>query len=96
MKRTDPRQIGDIINEALHDAGLSSTFDEQKALNLWPEIVGQGINRYTSRRWVDRGTLHVCLTSASMKQELSFHRGALVDRINDAVGRRVISEIQIH
>lgn len=96
MKRTEPRRLGDFVDEVLSQAGISDRLDEHRICALWPEIVGAGINRYTVRRYVDRGALHVYLTSAALKNELMFSRAALVKALNDAVGREVISEVIIH
>ena len=50
MKRTEAQSIKSIIDAVINDSGMASTFDEQKLCYLWPEVVGQGINRYTTRR----------------------------------------------
>lgn len=96
MKRTDPKSLNDIINEAMAHAGMTDSLAEHRACYVWPEIVGQGINRYTTRRYVERGVMHVYLTSAPLKNELSFHKSRLVELINRAVGKDVIQSIQFH
>ncbi len=96
MKRTEPKSIAEIITESIESAGLSDLVAEQRACYLWPEIVGPGVNRYTSRRYVERGVLHVYITSAALKNELTFNRSALVDVINRAVGSKAITTIMFH
>lgn len=96
MKRTEPRSITSIINEVMADAGLTSTFNEQKACHAWPDVVGPIIDRHTSRRYVNHGILHVYLTSSALKQELTFHRDTIISRLNDIVGARVILDIRFH
>lgn len=96
MKRTEPKSFAQIFDEAVEASGHADTFAEQQALFVWSEIVGQGINRMTLRRSVDRGVMHVTLTSAVVKQELSFHRDKLVKAINERLGRNVITSIIIH
>lgn len=59
-------------------------------------MVGASINRYTTRRYVDHGVLHVYLTSASLKNELGFVRDRLMDAINRWVGADVVKEIVFH
>ena len=73
MKRSEAQSIKEIIDIALNESGMASTFDEQKLCYLWPEVVGQSINRYTTRRYIDKGVLHVYLSSAALKNELQFH-----------------------
>lgn len=97
MKRQEPRLINDIIADYLRADGLDKTVARQRACAMWPEIVGPGINRYTARRYVaDDGVLHVFLTSASLKQELTFMRASLVRSLNDSIGDTVIIDIVIH
>lgn len=96
MKRTEPKSIAQLIDESIEKAGMKDVVAEQRACYLWPEIVGQGINRYTFKRYVDRGVMHVYLTSAALKNELFFNRAALVEQINRAVGETAITSIVFH
>lgn len=96
MKRSDAQSIKEIIDVALSQSGVSDVIDEQRVCYLWPEIVGPGINRYTIKRYVERGVLHVYLSSAALKNELQFHRSRLVESLNNAVGKNVITNIIIH
>ncbi len=96
MKRTEPKSITTIIEESMAQAGVSVAYAEQRACFLWPDIVGPGVNRYTLKRYVDHGVLHVHLTSAPLKQELSFQRDRLIDLLNKAVGSRAITAIMFH
>ncbi len=96
MKRTEAKQVGDIINNFLKEEHLEGKFDEQRALTLWGEIVGPGINRYTVRRYVTEGVMHVMLSSAPLRNEMMLTRSSLIEKINKAIGRDVIKEIVFH
>ncbi len=96
MKRQDPKQIGDIIRQALENDNSAASLNEQKISYLWPEIVGPGINRYTTRRFVESGVLHVYISSAALKNELQFMRSHLIASLNKAAGADVINNIIIH
>ena len=96
MKRTEPKSVTEIIRESMDRAGLSDSMAQQQACYVWPEIVGPGVNRYTFRRYVEKGVLHVYLSSAVLKQELAFHRSHLVEQINKAVGSEAITSIEFH
>lgn len=96
MKRTEPMSLGDILSKAFEQAGITDQLAQQRACFIWPEIVGHGINRLTTRRYVENGVMHVYISSAPLKQELSFHRERLVELINKAVGSNVIHQIQFH
>ncbi len=96
MKRTDAQQVGDIINHFLKEEHLEGKFDEQRALTLWGEIVGPAINRYTVRRHVSGGVMHITLSSAPLRNEMMLTRSSLIEKINKAIGRDVIQEIVFH
>lgn len=96
MKRIEPELIGRIIDRVMLEGDNSKAILEQRASFLWPEVVGPGINRFTSRRYVVDGVLHVYLTSAPLKNELAFCRQRIADAINEAIGQKVIHSIEIH
>ena len=93
MKRTEAKNIGQIINDLLKQENLDVALDEHRASALWPEIVGNGINRYTIRRYVKDGVMTVHLSSASLANELMLNRASIVQRINEALGREIIRDI---
>lgn len=93
MKRTEAKNIGQIIDDVLRQEHLDVALDEHRASALWPQIVGDGINRYTIRRYVKDGVMTVHLSSASLKAELMLNRAAIIERINQALGRDIIHEI---
>lgn len=96
MKRSEPKILGDIIRESLRRDGIENRFDEQRAAYMWGDVVGPGVNRYTTRRFVESGVLHVYLSSASLKQELSFMKAEIIAAINKAVGSDTVKSLQLH
>jgi len=93
MKRTHPKTVGAIITDALRQERLDVQLDEHRASALWPQIMGDGINRYTISRSVRGGVMTVHLSSAALKGELMMNRSRIVQRINQALGREVITDI---
>ena len=93
MKRTEAKNIGQIINDLLKKENLDIALDEHRASVLWPQIVGDGINRYTIKRYVKDGVMTVHLSSASLANELMLNRASIIQRINEALGRDIIHEI---
>lgn len=96
VKRQEALTFGQIFDQAIRQAGLEPAYDEQRASYLWPEIVGPTVNRLTTRRYVDNGVLHVYISSAPLKSELSFLTADLIKRINETLGKDVIKSIVIH
>ncbi|MBR5684940.1 MAG: DUF721 domain-containing protein [Muribaculaceae bacterium] len=93
MKRTEAKNIGQIIDDLLKKENLDVALHEHRASALWPQIVGDGINRYTIKRYVKDGVMTVHLSSASLANELMLIRASIITRINEALGRDIIREI---
>lgn len=96
MKRSDALSLDEIISRMMDSAGMTDRLDLHRACYLWAEVVGPHINSFTTRRWVEGTTLHVAITSASLKEELSYLRPQLAARINELLGREIITDIMIH
>lgn len=95
MKRTEAHSVGEIIDQLLKENNIDQQFNEQKVVYLWPEIVGQGINRYTTKRWVKNGVLYLHISSAALRNELMMSRSQLIKHINEAMGNEIIHDIVI-
>lgn len=96
MKQTEAIHVGALLKMMMESDGDRDTFDRQKASYLWSEIVGPVINQATTRRYVDKDTLHVFIASAPLKSELAFVKSSLIDKINEAIGRTILKKIVIH
>lgn len=96
MKRHDPKSFGQLFEQLIDSVGARDTYEQQHICYMWPEVMGPTINRHTLRRWVDGGTLHVVISSAPLKSELGMMRREIVARLNQAVGKTVITDLSIH
>lgn len=98
MERTEAQQIGEIIDEVFRRAGQADNACRRRALAMWGEVVGAGINRMTTRRYVtDDGVMHVFITSASLKSDLGFMRAKIIENLNAFAGKPgTITDLIIH
>ncbi len=98
MKRTEAQSVGDIIHEVFVRSGMEGNEARQKALMMWPDVVGPTIARATTRRYVTAdGIMHVYLNSASLKSDLQFVRSRLVDQLNQYAGKSdAIRDLILH
>jgi predicted nucleic acid-binding Zn ribbon protein len=88
-----PRLLGDILKELIEDIGTGSRLGEATVIAAWQDISGPQIQRATESVRLDRKKLVVKLNSASWRQELHMQRSAWCERLNEALGRRLVDEI---
>lgn len=95
MKKVEAQTVGEIIDTLLKAEHLDGKMDEQRLLERWVNVVGPTVNKYTVSRYIKDHTLYVHLSSAPLRNELMMCRTSLVDSLNQAVGRPVITNIII-
>ncbi|MBQ6433766.1 MAG: DUF721 domain-containing protein [Bacteroidaceae bacterium] len=93
MRRQQAEQLGAILNQFLREEGLETPYNEWRLIQAWPEVMGQGIARYTLSTEIHNRTLFVRLSSSVVRHELMSGRKALVHRLNNYIGAQVIDNI---
>lgn len=93
MKRNKTEQVGDVIRRLLRQEGLEAPLNEYRLIEVWKEVVGEIIARYTRQLYIKNQTLYVHFTSSVLRQELLMRRKELVHDLNKKVGSQVIVNI---
>lgn len=88
--------LREIIDRVMDSSARKDDMLAMRAASLWADVVGPGVNRYTTRRYVSKGVLHVHISSGPLKSELNFRKESLVKAINDILGREVVTSIRFH
>ncbi len=78
MKRTEAKSIAEIIGDFMQQEDIEDAVLEQKALRLWGQVVGPGVNRMTTERFVDNGVITVKISSAPLRNDLMLSRLSLI------------------
>jgi hypothetical protein len=96
MKKKSAQTLGDVLTDFFADnPDLRRRIMVIRAQRAWGEVLGIGIMRYTRNVYIRDGVMHVSLTSAALRNELSLGRDKLLRSINDYVGEDVITSIII-
>lgn len=86
------------LNAALTDLvaslGITKKLREYNAITSWEVIVGEQISRVAKPQRIDNGVLYVAVSSAPWRAELSMRRREIAEKINAAVGKRVVQDIR--
>ena len=95
MRRREPVRIGELMGDFFESTPtIARKIAEAKIPDVWPSIVGDIVASYTSKLEVKTGgRLFVYVTSSVVRNELFMRRTVLVEEINRAVGRAVVSSV---
>ena len=94
MKRKSNQQsLGEVIQDFLKQNGWESKLDEVKIIMEWDKVLGPSLAKYTQEVFIQNKKLHIRLNSSTLRQELSYKKSDIVNDLNAAVGKEVISDI---
>jgi len=87
--------IGDAIEKFLEQSRIRGSIQALQIGDVWEEIMGKTIARYTEEIKIINDTLFITTHVAPLKQELIFQKEKIKLRVNEALGKKVIKEIVI-
>ena len=86
-------QIGEALRDFLNKSKLKSGLRAVQIEDVWEEIMGKTIARYTDRLQIINNTLFIYTSVGALKQELVFQKPKIIERVNEALHEQVITEI---
>ena len=87
--------IGDAIEKFLEQSRIRGSIQALQIGDVWEEIMGKTIARYTEEIKIINDTLFITTHVAPLKQELIFQKEKIKLRVNEALGKKVINEIVV-
>jgi predicted nucleic acid-binding Zn ribbon protein len=88
-----PLPLYDVVQIELTSLGLAERLREAEIWRLWPEVVGQTVAARATPLRIIKGTLTVAVSSGPWKQELTFLKSMMIEKLNERLGGEVVREI---
>jgi hypothetical protein len=85
--------IGDVLKEFIEKNKLQAGMDKIDVEEAWKSLMGNGVNSYTKEVVLKGTTLYVSLTSAVLREELSYGKQKIIKMINEELRKEVIKEV---
>lgn len=85
--------VGDILKEIIQSNKLQPGMDQVAVRDAWKNLMGNGVNTYTRNIALKGTTLYVELTSAVLREELSFGKAKIIQMLNEELGKEVVKEV---
>ena len=87
--------ISEAMQEFLKKSRLKGEIQALQIEDLWEEIMGKTIARYTDKLQIIGDKLIITTTVAPLKHELIYQRDKIKQRVNEALKEKVINEVII-
>ena len=93
-KRTSNESaISDILKEIIQKNKLQPGIDDVLVKEAWKSLMGNGVNSYTRNIVLKNETLYVELTSAVLREELTYGKDKIIKLINEDLRRDVVKKV---
>ncbi|MFM9989550.1 DUF721 domain-containing protein [Flavobacterium sp.] len=93
-KRTSNQSlVGDILNQIIKTNKLETGLNQVSVVDAWKNLMGNGVNNYTKSVALRNETLYVELSSAVLREELSYGKEKIIKMINEEIGKEVIKAV---
>jgi len=80
IRRKEALSMEEVIEEYIKSAKLASGLNTQRIFAAWDECSGAG--PFTLKRYFRSGTLYITLNSSVIRNQLSFQKSELIEKIN--------------
>ena len=82
--------IGDAIKLFLSKSRLKNGIQALQIEAIWEKVMGKTIAKYTNKIQIINGTLFIETNVGPLKQELLYQKPLIIERVNEALGEKVI------
>ncbi len=87
--------IGAALQQFIYKSKLKQGLHAVQIQSLWEEIMGKTIARYTDKIEIINQTLFVYTAVGPLKNELSYQKNKIIERVNEALKEKVITQVVI-
>ena len=91
-KKFEPQTIGEVLDDIVGSKALKTGLTNAKVVQIWSKLMGENIERYTDKIIVRNKTLTISLSSAPLREELTYGKEKIIRMINEETGVKLIEK----
>lgn len=85
----------EALQQFLQKSRLKGGLQALQIEDVWEQIMGKTIAKYTDKIQIVNNTLFINTQVAPLKNELLYQKEKIMERVNEALGEKVIKEVVI-
>lgn len=92
-RKFEPQSIGKVLDEIVQSKALKTGITNARINELWYELMGTHMTRYTEKITLKGNTLFVSLNNAALREELSYGKEKIREMMNEQLGSEVLEKV---
>jgi precorrin-2 methylase len=93
MRRSQTQHLSHLLRDFAKERNIEDKLNEVDVVNCCQKIMGKIMGRYVKKIYMENGELTVEVTSPMVKSELMMLREELRQRVNEQVGKNIVTKI---
>ena len=89
----EENSIADVLKQFIVQNKLESGIDVVNVREAWQNVMGNGVNNYTTEIQLKGNTLYVALSSAVLREELSYGKDKIITMINEELRKELVKHL---
>ncbi|CAM3855970.1 DUF721 domain-containing protein [Flavobacterium cucumis] len=85
--------ISDVLKQFISQNKLEAGMDIVNVRDAWKNLMGNGVNNYTIEIQLKGSTLYVALSSAVLREELSYGKDKIIKMINEELRKDLVKSL---
>ncbi len=95
MRKSNTQPIENVIREYLREMNIDQKLKEVGIVSQWEKLMGKTVAVRTSQIYIRNHILYIHVTSSVLKNELMMMRQAIIEKINEEAGEKIVEQIVI-
>lgn len=87
--------MAEALQQFLKKSKLKAGIQAVQIEEVWEKIMGKTVAKYTEKLQIIGHTLFVSTNVAPLKNELLYQKEKIIERVNEALGEKVIQDVVI-
>jgi predicted nucleic acid-binding Zn ribbon protein len=95
MRKSNTQPIENVIREYLKEMNIDQKLKEVGIVSQWEKMMGKTVAVRTSQIYIRNHILYIHVTSSVLKNELLMMRQAIIEKINEQAGEKLVEQMVI-
>ncbi len=93
MRKSDTQKLSDVITEYLKSLKIDRKVNETRIIKMWEPLMGKSVARRTQKIYIRKGVMFIHLESPILRNELSYMKTRIREKLNEEAGEEIIKDI---
>jgi predicted nucleic acid-binding Zn ribbon protein len=94
IRKENIQTLGDALKQLVQSLGIEKQVEQYKIFDVWNDVVGQQVAKVAQPERLQNGVLIVNVNNAPWRNELTFRKREILEKIHERTNSNSITDIK--